>query len=63
MANRRVRTHHYQEDPVTAVNHRGEKTCGVCYLPRRNAIHNLPEQPAEVTAAEARRLGEREDGD
>lgn len=61
MANRRVRTHHYQEDPVTAVNHRNEKTCAVCYLPRRNSIHQVPETTQEARDRDAAVLGEKED--
>jgi hypothetical protein len=58
---RRVRTHVFQENPDLGTDHKGQRFCACCPLPEGHDIHDLPEQPAHVAAAEARRLGERGD--
>jgi len=38
----------------------GRDRCSVCLMPKGNARHRVPAQPAAVTEFEARKLGERE---
>jgi hypothetical protein len=52
--------HLYQADPELPADHRGQQRCR-CGRPKNNAVHELPDVPAEVTAQERRRTGERDD--
>lgn len=63
MAMRRVRAHVFVVNPDLGADHKGQRYCAHCPLGEHHDIHTMPEQHADVTAAEARRLGEREDGD
>lgn len=56
---RKVRVHAYVADPAMPADHRGDRPC-LCGVAKGNERHDLPQQPAEVTEAEARRLGERD---
>jgi len=43
-------------------NHAGAEQCGRCpFLDTRTDVHDMPETPAEIVAAEARRLGEHQE--
>ena len=51
-------THIYVPDATVAPDHRGQRPCLHCPLPRGNAVHQVPEVDDEVKAVEARKVGE-----
>jgi len=62
MVKRTVRAHVFVENADLGTDHRGKRYCARCPLAEDHQIHDMPEQAAEVTQVEARKLGER-DGD
>lgn len=52
-------THVYQPDGLPD-RPGGPEGCQHCTQPRRHPVHVLPPVPADVAAAEARRMGESE---
>lgn len=50
----------YTPDPRVPADQGGRLFCRWCGLPRRHPRHTLPDVDPDQTAAEARRIGERE---
>jgi hypothetical protein len=53
-----VNEHHYQPDMTVAPDHRGERPCTLCPLPRGNAVHEVAALDLEVAVVAARIIGE-----
>lgn len=54
-------THHYQPDMTVAPDHRGERPCAACPLPKANAVHDVAELDPDVAVVAARIIGEGKD--
>lgn len=63
MVMRRVRAHIFRHNPDLGTDHSGQRFCADCPLGENHDIHTLDPQPVEVSEHEARRLGERGNGD
>ena len=55
--------HVFVANPDLGTDHNGQRYCARCPLRENHDVHQMPEQPAAVTEAERRLLGERENGD
>lgn len=53
----RLSVHHFVEDPTVPRDYRNRRWCR-CGALEDHERHQVPDVPADVTAAEARRLGE-----
>lgn len=53
--------HTFLANPDLGTDHKGQRYCRRCPLPEGHDIHQLPEQHADISVAEARRLGERDE--
>lgn len=51
--------HLYEQDQAARPDHRGDRPCLHCPLPRRNAVHDVPDVTDEQ-AEHRRRAGEAE---
>lgn len=57
---KQLATHLYELDQAAHADHRGERPCKHCPLPRGNRVHNVPDT-AEAQAEHLRRIGEDQD--
>lgn len=58
-----LEVHVFVADPDLGTDHNGGRYCRRCPLPEGHSVHDMPATPAHVTAAEQRRIGEKESGE